>query len=188
MSVHSTSTTLKVNSTQTMDNIIKFISNNVRGLQSHIKRRKIFHRLNSQPDPAVIMLQETHSTAQNEKQWRAEWGGQAYFCHGTNEARGVCILIKNNVDFQLKHTHKDLEGRLLQISGTLQDKSITISNIYGPNKDDVKFFTNVQEKIEAEETDYSIIGGDFNCILDNNLDKKGGTARHANKKNQLGFS
>ena len=167
-----------------MDNKVKIISNNVRGLQSYQKRRKLFHHFNTVPEIDIIMLQETHSTEKSENQWRAEWGGQAYFSHGTSEARGVCILIKNNVDFELKNITKDKEGRFLQISGTLQDRSMSIANIYGPNKDDILFFSYIQEKTEAEETDFSIIGGDFNCILDNDLDKKGGATRHANRRNQ----
>ncbi len=47
------------------------------------------------------MLPETHTTPANEDYWRAEWGGIIQFCHGTSEARGVCTLIKNNIDFNI---------------------------------------------------------------------------------------
>ena len=167
-----------------MDNKVKIISNNVRGLQSQMKRRKIFHHFNTLPDAAIILLQETHSTPKIEKQWRSEWGGQVYFNHGSNDSKGVCILIKNNVDFEIQKVTRDTEGRFIQVCGMLQNKSVSISNVYGPNRDDVKFFTDIQEKLETDESDYSIIGGDFNCILNNEIDKKGGTAQHANKKNQ----
>jgi exonuclease III len=112
-----------------MDNQVKIISNNVRGLQSYQKRRKLFHHFNTSPEADIIMLQETHCTEKSENQWRAEWGGQAYFSHGTSEARGVCILVKNSIDFEMKNTTKDKEGRFLQISGKLQDQSISIANV-----------------------------------------------------------
>jgi exonuclease III len=135
-----------------MDNKIKLISNNVRGLQSYEKRRKLFHYFNALSEADIIMLQETHSTTKIENQWRAEWGGQVYFCHGTNDARGVCILMKNNVDFDLTNIQTDKEGRFLQITGVMQKKSILIANIYAPNKDDIPFFTTIQENMEAQRT------------------------------------
>jgi exonuclease III len=167
-----------------MDNSVKIISNNIRGLQNNLKRRKIFHHFNTLPQADIIMLQETHSTNKTENQWRSEWGAQAYFSHGTSEARGVGILIKNNVDFEVNEVKKDDQGRFLALQGSLNNKPIVLANIYGPNNDDINFFSTIQERIEDVDTEFSIIGGDFNCILNNNLDKKGGSPSHANRRNQ----
>ena len=48
----------------------------------------------------LIFLQETHSTTERQDQWRKEWGTAALFSHGSTNARGVAILIKNN---QVEH-------------------------------------------------------------------------------------
>ena len=167
-----------------MDNSIKIISNNVRGLQNYLKRRKLFHYFNTSQQADIIMLQETHSTEKTENQWRSEWGSQVYFNHGTSDARGVCILIKNQVDFEVQAVKKDKEGRYLQLIGSINNKTIQLINVYGPNADDTQFFATLQGRVEEADTDYTIIAGDFNCILNNDMDKKGGASSHANKKCQ----
>ena len=96
----------------------------------------------------------------------------------------MCILIKNNVDLQVNNIKKDKEGRYIQINGKLNGKLLSLCNVYGPNKDDIQFFIDILEKTDTADTEFNIIGGDFNCILNNEIDKKGGSTRHANKKNQ----
>ena len=168
-----------------MDNTtVLLISNNVKGLQSDLKRRKLFHFFNSKPDAHIILLQETHCTEKEEKQWTAEWGGRAFFSNGTSDARGVCILVKNNIDIEIANVTRDTQGRYLQLNGTLQDKSISIANVYAPNNDDIQFFEYIHQQLESADTDHQIMAGDFNTILDNEKDKRGGAIRHANNRTQ----
>ena len=70
----------------------KLISLNVRGLSNFKKRKSILSWCRKQKVD-IIFLQETHSTVQNEKQWKAEWGGPIELAHGSSNARGVGILI-----------------------------------------------------------------------------------------------
>ncbi len=79
-------------------------------LQNEGNGRKLFHYFNTSTDANIIMLLETNTTPANEDYWRAEWGGIIKFCHGTSEARGVCTLIKNNVDLKIINTETDQEG------------------------------------------------------------------------------
>ncbi len=67
----------------------------------------------------------------------------------------------------------------------LEGKSITIANIYSPNRDNPDFFPEIQESVYTADTDFKIISGDFNCVLDSGLDKSGGREEHANKRSQL---
>ena len=81
---------------------------------------------------------------------------------------------------------KDNDGRFIMLNTTIMGIKITIANIYGPNKDDPDFFMMIHQKIEELSTaDHKVVAGDFNCILDNNLDKFGGREHHAHKKSQL---
>ena len=54
-------------------------------------------------------------------------------------------------------------------------------NIYSPNSNDQQFIENV---FFRNLDDYLIMAGDWNAVLDNNLDKMGGAAQHANKNYQ----
>ena len=152
---------------------LKLFSQNVRGLSDSSKRRKIFHWLNDK-DVNVILLQETHSTKETEHLWRSEWGGSILFSHGKSNARGVCILLKNNINYNLINTISDDEGRYLILDIEFGDVKMSLTNVYGPNTDSATFFISLIENIEKIENDNRIIGGDFNFVLDIEIDKKGG--------------
>ena len=49
---------------------------------------------------------------------------------------------------------------------------IIIINVYGPNKDYVSFFDKFEAFIRENEDKDIINGGDFNTILNNEIDKK----------------
>ena len=54
-------------------------------------------------------------------------------------------------------------------------------NVYSPNKDDTEFLNNVFiEACSRTSTENLIFGGDWNTIMDNNIDKAGGAATHKN--------
>ena len=70
----------------------KMLSLNVRGLSNFKKRRPIFAWCRKQ-NANIIFLQETHSTRDRKKQWRAEWGAPLALAHGSSNVRGVAIII-----------------------------------------------------------------------------------------------
>ena len=54
--------------------------------------------------------------------------------------------------------------------------------LYSPNNDNHGFIENVfLETLGRSREDHLIMGGDWNTVLENNLDKLGGAAQHANK-------
>ncbi len=128
------------------------------------------------------MLQESHSSQSKESFWNVEFRGTIYYSYGTSESRDVCILIKNNIDIDVKDFIEDIEGRYNQLNVMLEGKSLPLVNLYGRNKDNPDFFTKVRNKVETADIDFEIIAGDFICVLDNEMDKLCGKALHANKK------
>ena len=127
----------------------------------------------------IIFLQETHSTVITETQWKNEWGAEIITSHGSSNARGVAILIKAGFDCFIHQQILDLMGRYIIVKAVIQYKTYVLINIYAPNedKDIINFFKNLfavlqKENLESEEN--IIIGGDFNCPLNPELDKKGG--------------
>lgn len=57
------------------------------------------------------------------------------------------------------------------ISGLIVGKHITIGNVYAPNVDCPNFMSHVILKFNQLCKNMGFLGGDFNCILDGNLDK-----------------
>ena len=45
----------------------------------------------------------------------------------------VVILISDKIDLKIKKITRDKEGHYIMINGSIQEESITIVNIYGPN-------------------------------------------------------
>ena len=120
------------------DNNINFnlnfscISLNIRGLNKSIKCRKLFRWLhNSKSD--IIFLQETYSNPNIESYWRAEWGGNIYFSHGTKHSRGVMILFRAAVKPDSVQVISDKNGRFLILNTTIDGEDFAFVNIYSPN-------------------------------------------------------
>ena len=64
---------------------------------------------------------------------------------------------------------------------TMRDRRMTIVNIFAPNNDDSDFVTGITDVVETSDNYDRIIAGDFNCVLNDIKDKKGGAAVHSNQ-------
>ena len=146
---------------------------NCQGLRSADRRQTAFSFFTrSRFD--IIFLQETHWTADMEIELQRDWQGHVSCTHGTNSARGAAILISSRLDYKVKETKRDNEGRVLNLVIEMDEQTINLVNVYAPNTDTERrtFFLNLEPFISKEYE--NIIGGDFNSIMDNRLDKLGG--------------
>ncbi len=66
---------------------------------------------------------------------------------------------------------KDTVGRVLIILAEIQCHTIILVNIYAPNGDDPQFFVDLEAKVRQAGDYNTIIGGDFNLIMDSTLDR-----------------
>ena len=64
-------------------------------------------------------------------------------------------------------------------------KPVTLVNVYAPNEDDPNFFKILSEHIEGFQKDEIVIGGDFNLVLDEEKDKKGGLPKTHNNARKI---
>ena len=159
---------------------INIIFLNVRGLKDTIKRRSIFNYYRKCAN--VICLQETHSESVMEGIWKSEWGGKIFFSHGLSNSRGVCILIGNELPYQVVQSLSDSEGRLVIVELECIDnpcKRLTICNLYGPNKDSPAFFTQAMTLVSKCSSELILIG-DFNFVQDPNIDRRGSSNNFQN--------
>ena len=149
---------------------------NVRGLRQQNKRRGVFaflHNLNFD----ICFLQETHSDHKNALYWQNEWGGKAVFSHGNTASRGVCILFKPTLSFEIIKANIHDSGRYIILDLKFNDCIFTLLCVYGPNIDDPMFYQSFVPLLSDFQGDNIIIGGDFNFVLNLDLDKQNGSRR-----------
>ena len=159
-----------------MNEAVKLISLNIKGIGNFRKRRAIFTWCRKRAD--ICLLQETHSTEKIENQWKNEWGAKLIFCRGSSNSRGVAILIKNGVDCTIHKKVLAPLGCYIILKAEMKDKMYVLINVYAPNKDKdiIAFLENllitIQKDLDSENN--IVLGGDFNCPLNPANDKKGG--------------
>ena len=147
---------------------------NCNGLGDRNKRNKVLTWLKNKPEN-IILLQETHSTLELENEWKKMWDGEIYFSHGASNATGVVILIKNKENITVNKVRNICQGRVLLLELTIEAVKYCVVNIYSPNNDNHGFIENVfLETLGRSREDHLIMGGDWNTVLENNLDKLGG--------------
>lgn len=155
------------------ESTLKLASINVNGFRAQVingipKRRKIFMWL-KKLNFDVILLQETHSSALDEKIWLKECAGLGFFSHGENNSRGVGILIRPSSGISAGKVFSDGEGRFITLELEYIGSHITIGNFYGPNSDNPRPIEDFCSKVDEYVNATLIIGGDFNFCL--NLSK-----------------
>ena len=145
------------------------MSVNARGIANDKKRRAIFdfHRTNSD----ILIIQETHSSANIEQCWQAEWGGRVIFSHGTTAARGIAIFLTKQVQDLVSNIKTDDQGRKISIDITCNGITVSLVAIYAPNEDCPIFFQNIHEDL-VSCSEHKIVIGDFNLVLDVDKDRK----------------
>ncbi len=143
-----------------------FSSFNVRGLQDNVKRKALFLFCKSKK-AHCYMLQETHWSDLDEKFWTNHWGDKI-FCHGMNRSAGVAIFFHNCPGKVIVYKSSD-NGHWLMF--------IIIGNIYGYNNinQNRELLSDVSAVIMGLKLKYStdniILGGDFNMVQDDWLDR-----------------
>ena len=143
---------------------------NVRGLSTNSKQRRIFTYLKSHKTH-IAMLQETHMSQAGLENITRKWGG---ILHGTTTssfARGVLIWISGAVPYVTTNIIKDPDGRYVVIEGELDGRPLTLAALYAPNVGHTAFFRKLSPALLTDPHTPVIWGGDFNGILDVELDR-----------------
>ena len=151
---------------------LKIISLNVNGICDNTKRQIIFHWLKQQ-NSHICFIQETHChDTFGANNWSAEWGGKCFWSLGTSLARGVAILFQEKLDIKISNEIVDINGRYIYITIEVDECKVNLLNVYAPNNGNerVRFFNNIKQIVKDKEE--LIIGGDFNCCISNNEDRR----------------
>ena len=164
---------------------IRLCTSNARGLSEYTKRRDLFHNYRKK-NYQVIFLQETHSTKEKEKCWNTQWGSKIWFSHGISQARGVAILFAKSLNYEIHNVITDEAGRYILLYCTIEKHKYLLSNIYALNVDDVQFIEKWMVEVKRFTPEYIILGGDFNFVMELDIDKQGGrSVTHSKSRDVL---
>ena len=150
---------------------LKINSFNVRGLGNKTKRDQVFQWLKNE-SMDIYLLQETHSSSKDVKDWKHQWGGEAFFSGRSSNSQGVAILLNPKCTHVIQKYTEIIEGKLQAIEIMIDEKIITIINIYGSNLDDIQDLIQLEKYLNENDENTFMIGGDFNTALDTKKDKK----------------
>ena len=148
---------------------LKILKYNVQGLGGISKRTDIFDFLKNL-NFDIYCLQETHFTDTERHLIRNLWNGECLFGNYTSNARGVEILFGKNHEYKVHKHITDKEGNFIIVDITAQNQRFTFVNIYGPNSDNPSFFQKIFQHTEEKGNAVFIICGDFNLVLDPEID------------------
>ncbi len=82
----------------------------------------------------------------------------------------MAILVPNSVHFDLLSETKDRDGRFIMIKGKLDQKEVTLLNVYAPPCSSREFHKKIFDLLAFESAGVIICAGDFNMILNPGLD------------------
>lgn len=159
---------------------LKFVTWNVRGIGTRDKKLKILNHLNFL-EADIALLQETHLTNTTAQNLKSTDFPNIYPASYNSKQRGVAILIKKRLNFIINSTISDPNGRYIIINTNIDNKDYCIASIYGPNVDDPSFYHAFFLPLSAHVNTTLIVGGDFNLVLDSDIDRSNTSAsqRHS---------
>ena len=85
-----------------------------------------------------------------------------FHANGKQKKAGVAILISDKIDLKMKKIIRDKEGHYIMIKGSIQEKDITIVNIYAPNTGVPQYIRQTPTDTEGEIDSNTTKIGDFN--------------------------
>ena len=119
----------------------------------------------------IYFLQETHITLASENYFRSVWGYNLWVAGADTNKNGVAIIFSPTFEYKIREVIRDREGSYIIIDVEMLQKRVTLVNVYGPSAgDNPLFFEKVYEIINKIRNDVNIIGGDWNCVLNAEID------------------
>ena len=115
------------------ESYLSIITLNVNGLNAPTKRQRLAEWIQKQ-DPYICCIQETHLKTRDTFRLRFKGWKKIFHANGDQKKGGVAILISDKIDCEIKAMKRDKVGHYIMIKGSLQEKDITIINIYALNK------------------------------------------------------
>ena len=150
-------------------NSISVLSANCQGLRNPDKKFDVITYY-KESKASIMCLQDTHLTNNDISVIKRIWGGEVIVCGNKTNARGVAILLNSNFEYKIISKTEDPDGNFISLVMKLSSMTVNPITLYGPNNDHPDFFQCIQDTIQQTTTDYNIICGDFNLVLNPDID------------------
>ncbi|KAK9962428.1 hypothetical protein ABG768_007797 [Culter alburnus] len=166
--------------------ILRILSWNVNGFNR--KRNEVLRQL-SLLEADVVFLQETHvgpdriySTGSIKVQDLGCDYNMAAFTVFKGSSRGVAILFKKSLECGGFSVDGDGKGRFIIISCQIWGRDFVFINVYNSNDEKIRFTEFTQISTHIPPSAYLVIGGDFNTVMDADLDKTSNLRNRSHRK------
>ena len=137
---------------------------NVNGLNAPTKGHRLAEWIQKQ-QPYICCLQETHFRPRDTYRLKVRGWKKIFHANGNQKKAGVAILISDKIDFKTKTSTRNKEGHYITIKGSIQEKDITIVNVYAPNIGAPQYIRQMLTAKKGEIKSNTIIVEDFNTPL-----------------------
>ena len=151
--------------------MLAIISYNIRGITTYSKQASFRNWLNESSHD-VVLLQELHMTQMKHLEvFKKSFPEYNVICSlGTWLAGGTLIMIKRR--YEIIDSGTDSEGRIASVKIIYNGTPVAIVSVYAPAQatERCSFFTQLRLYIPSAE--WTLIGGDFNCVPNKQHDRK----------------
>ena len=79
--------------------------------------------------------------------------------------RGVAILVRNELDFDITDTVQDQDENVIFIAGTHSGTKLILGSVYGPNDNNKNFFEFIEATLARFSEHRVCLGGDWNTTV-----------------------
>lgn len=165
--------------------ILTILSWNVNGFNR--KRSEVLRHL-SLLKADVVFLQETHVGPDRNcktgsiKIQALECDYMAAFTVFKGSSRGVAVLFKNNLGCGGFNVNCDEKGRFIIISCQIWGRDFVFINVYNSNEEKIKLTDFTQISTHIPHSANLVVGGDFNTVMDADLDKTSNLRNRSHRK------
>jgi exonuclease III len=127
---------------------LSILTLNVNGFNSPTRRHCLANWIKKE-DPTICCLQKTHLIVGNKHWLNVKGWKKIHQANGHRKQAGVAILISDKLDFKLTLIKQGKEGHSILIKGEIQQKEITIINLYAPNVKAPNFIKHILKDLKA---------------------------------------
>ena len=130
-------------------------------MNAPIKRQRLAEWIQKQ-EPYRCCLQETHLETRDTYRLKVKGWKKIFYANRDQKKAEVAILISDKINYERKAVKRDKDGHSIMIKGSIQEKDVTIINIYAPNIGALQYVRQMLTSMRGEINNNTIIVGDFN--------------------------
>ena len=97
------------------------------------------------------------------------WNDKGYISGKRTNSRGVAILLNNNFEYKIMSCKIDENGNYISLLLNLNSITLNLITLYD-NNDCPSFYEEISSMVQNQNADYTLICGDFNVALNNEMD------------------